>query len=192
MKKNKGYTLIEVIIVLAIMAVLAGLSFVSLGVMHQAKYNAAANTINNEMSTLWMQTKTMSQPKEQTSKPGASAKEKYPICMQIKRNADKSYSIIYGYDSGTAFEEKVAGEVSSTIPKILNIEFIAKDPTKEHPTNTFVAEGSSSNVIDSMLIEFNKADGSVKYGAGTYNIIYSDRTVVSIYLDSVTGKHYIK
>ena len=57
MKKNKGYTLIEMIIVIAIMAILTAVAFVTLGVIHQAKCNAAVNSLDNQIGSLWIKTK---------------------------------------------------------------------------------------------------------------------------------------
>ena len=51
---------------------------------------------------------------------------------------------------------------------------------------------SGVDYTDSFLIQFNKADGSVTYGAGTYEIIYNDKTVYKVVLDASTGKHYIR
>lgn len=197
MKKNNGYTLVELIISLAIIAILSGLAFASIGIIHQAKYNEAANTIKNQMSTLWVQTKTTSQAKEQPSAadPSAVAHSVYPLCMLIKKNADDTFSVVYGYDNGTSFVEKDPDEVAATLPKIIKIEYVAKNNGQKHSGATKLVQDSaynSQNMVDEVLIEFNKTDGSVIYGAGTYNIIYNDRVVASVYLDSVTGKHYIK
>ena len=52
MTKNKGYTLVEALIVIAIMAVLAGLSMYSIGVIRDAKRSAAVTTFDNQISFL--------------------------------------------------------------------------------------------------------------------------------------------
>lgn len=187
MNKNKnGYTLIETIIVLAIMAILAGLAVMSIGVIHKAKYNAATNTLNNQMSNLWIQTKSVSQSVTQTSvDPSVENKMKYPMCMQIKRNTDETYSLIFGYDNGTSFDT-ANQEIVATLPEILKLEYTPKDSAQEYDSEF---EGKT---IKKMVVRFNKDDGSVKYGAGEYAIKYDGRTVATIYLDAVTGKHYIK
>ena len=43
-----------------------------------------------------------------------------------------------------------------------------------------------------MIIEFNKSNGSVRYGAGTYEIVYNNKVVATVYLDADTGNHYVK
>lgn len=57
MKKNKGYTLVEMLIVLAIMAILSGLAVVSVGLIQKAKIQDAITTFDSQLTNLWAQTK---------------------------------------------------------------------------------------------------------------------------------------
>ena len=179
MKKNKGYTLIEMIIVIAIMAILTAVAFVTLGVIHQAKCNAAVNSLDNQIGSLWIKTKAISQGKTQTSPTSSEPGAAYPLCMQLCKNVDStddirdgSYEIILGYEDGT--------------------NFIQKEKVEAQRHSTLTSSPNADGTTDNILIEFNKSDGSVKYGAGTYEVIYNNSTVASIYLDSITGNHYIK
>ena len=52
LKNNKGYTLAELIIVIAIIAVLTTASFITLGVMHTAKAKEAATIFESELATV--------------------------------------------------------------------------------------------------------------------------------------------
>lgn len=190
MKKNKGYTLIEFIIVLAIMAVLTGVAFVSLTIIQKAKCTSAANLFNNQLSTLWVQTKSLSQAKMQTAPSGSDDAQKYPMCMLIQKDGE-AFQLYYGFDTGTDVSIKPNSDVEAenlstkNLPTIIDVQYIPNDITKEH-------EKTINSNCDKIVVEFNKSDGSVKYGAGTYNLIHNGRVVASIYLDSVTGKHYIK
>ncbi len=196
MKKNKGYTLVEALIVIAIMAVVSGLAFVTIGIIYQAKYNAAIDTFETQIDSLWIKTKALSQGKEQSNSnmiTGSDASDKYPLCMQVVKNTDNtddvkdgSYELILGYDKGSAFEEK---ETISVLPNIVSVKYTESNSTQRHSSLTTATNG---NVTEKILIEFNKSDGSVKYGAGTYEIIYNNRVVGSIYLDPLTGNHYHK
>ena len=56
-KNNKGYTLVEMLIVLAIMAILSGLAVVSVGLMRKAKIQDAITTFDSQLTNLWMMTK---------------------------------------------------------------------------------------------------------------------------------------
>lgn len=191
MKKQKGYTLIEVIIVIAIMAVLATMSFITLGVIRQAKSNAAATTLENQLSSLWMKTKTISQAREQTTPSSTDSNAKYPLCLKIEkkttgtRSEIGTYSLILGYNEGGTFTEKTAGVVEATIPNVISISYTPTDTSQQ-------AAVGGIDYTDNFLIQFNKADGSVQYGAGSYELVMDGRTVFTVVLDASTGKHYIK
>ncbi len=191
MKKNQGYTLIEMLIVIAIMAILSGVAVVTLNVIKEAKCNAAMNTFENQISATWIKTKALSQGKIQANPTSTDEKATYPLSLLVKKNTDNddvrdgSYEMILGYDNGLGFVEK---ERLAVLTDIISIKYIS-GASQRHRTLTSAAEGDST---DSILIQFNKSDGSVKYGAGTYEIIYNDRVFGTIILDEVTGNHYIK
>ena len=182
MKKNKGYTLIELIIVIAIIAVLSGVSLITLGIIKQAQYNTAATTLSDQMGSLLVKTKALSDPSNQ------------PLCMAIQQNvatvtyADGntakagSYSVYLGNNTGSSFVAKSANTAEATLPNIITIQYVPSDASQK-------ASFATDNYF---VIQYNKADSSVKYGAGTYNIIYNGRTVASVYLDKATGNHYVE
>ncbi len=195
MKKNKGYTLIELLIVLAIMAAMTGVAFVTLGVMNQAKYSSAITTLENEISTFWVKTKALSQGETQTSPSGTDPKNIYPLGMLISENTDTtdnvrdgSYEVILGYYDGTTFIQK---EVSTVLTNIIDIKYTAPASSSDQKHSVLTTE-NANGYTNSVYIQFNKSDGSVKYGAGSYEIFYNDDSVGVVYLDPVTGNHYIK
>ncbi len=189
MKKNQGYTLIEAIIVMAIIAILSGMSFVTLGIIKQAKCSEAANTISNQIGSLLTKTKALSEAKDK------------PLCMMIQYNDSNvtysdgttakagSYSIVLGYHDGTGFTVKSATpsgdyKAEATLPNILTVKYTSTD---KKPCNIAGLDAEKK-----MIIEFNKANGSVRYGAGTYEIVYNGSTVATVHLDATTGNHYVK
>ena len=204
-KKNKGYTMIEMIIVIAIMAILSGMAFVTLGIIQQAKCNAAATSLDSQIGSLWIKTKALSQGKTQTVATSSEKGAKYPLSMLIRKNDDASddirdgsYVIYLGYSDGSSFYEKERCEV---LPNVVSLKYTptpGKDAEQKVTTLSMLVhtDGSSETIAtgetDGFLISFNKSDGSVNHGAGTYEIIYNDETIVSIYLDSITGNHYAK
>lgn len=191
MKKNHGYTLIEMIIVMAIIVILSGVSFVTIGIIKQAKCNSAATTLSNQIGSLLVKTRALSEAKKSATDP-----KKSPLCMKIQYNdsdvtfADGtyakagSYSLILGYDNGTTFVEKTADTVEATLPDIITINYTSTDKKSCSITGL----DTSTN----MIIEFNKSNGSVRYGAGTYEIVYNNNVVATVYLDADTGNHYVK
>lgn len=189
MKNNKGYTLIEMIIVIAIMAVLSGMAFFTTGIIRKAKCNAAVDTFNNHLSSLWIKTKSISQGKQQTSPTGTSDAAKYPLCMKLEKNSDSSddikddsYVLYLCYDRGSS-GDVVEREQITVLPHFVGIEYT---PSKSNQVNSH----NSGN--DKIIIEFNKSDGSVIYGAGTYSFIFDGKSYADIILDGVSGNHYTK
>lgn len=201
MKANKGYTLVEMIIVMAIIAILSGLSFITLGVINRAKCDTAADSINNQMASLLVKTKAISQAKNER------------LCMIIKKNTSCStgaqtnvgtYSIILGTDSagdGTGFVEKEAGVTEATLAKVVEkIVYTEADSTQKSTcigtsitNNNFdKAEGGTLSGDIIAYIEFNKSNGSVVKGAGRYDLYYQNEIIATVYLDKDTGNHYIK
>ncbi|MCM1497748.1 MAG: type II secretion system GspH family protein [Clostridium sp.] len=184
MKKNHGYTLIEMLIVLAIIVILSGVSFVTIGIIKQAKYNAAATTLSDQIGSLLVKTRALSEAKTDR------------LCMQIRYNDSEvtyadgtyakagTYSLILGYHVGNTFVEKTANTAEATLPEIIEIEYDTTDST--------ACDIAGVDDTTNMIIEFNKSNGSVRFGSGNYNILFNGRCVATVYLDSVTGNHYIK
>ncbi|MBO5468528.1 MAG: prepilin-type N-terminal cleavage/methylation domain-containing protein [Lachnospiraceae bacterium] len=203
MKRQKGYSLIEVIIAVAIMAILATMSFVTLGVINKARCSSAATSLEGQMSSLWIKTKAISQAKKQTTSQYTEDNAWYPLCMEIVKNTsdvtladgslakEGSYSVILGYNKDGSFTAKTTDVAESVLPNILSIKYTPK-AIEGLDDDSQKAVVSGIDYKDSFLIQFNKADGSVTYGAGTYEIIYNDKTVYKVVLDASTGKHYIR
>lgn len=194
MRKNQGYTLIELIIVLAIIAILSAMSFVTIGIIRQAQYNSAASTLSNQMGSLLVKTKAVSEAKDE------------PLCMLVHRYSKMvtlddgkvirkgSYVLILGYDTGSGFVVKNTGNAfSEDDTSIIAEDILTNIITIKYNTTDSVACGITGlSDTEHMIIEFKKSDGSVRYGSGSYEIIYNDRTVATVKLDATTGNHYLK
>jgi len=203
MKKNSGYTLIEFIIVLAIMAVLSGMAFVTLGIIKEAKCSAAASELDNQMASIWIKTKALSQSRKQSTSSSDIPSAKYPLCAMIKKNTDSAdnvkdgkYEILLGYDNGDTF---ILKESLTALDSIIEVTYdkSATATVKTFTTIDYTADSTKSSdmttdIDKAFVIEFNKADGSVTYGAGTYHIKYNGKLKADVYLDGMTGNHYLK
>lgn len=195
MKRNEGYTLIEVIIVIAIMAILSGLSFATIGIIHKARYNTAISNFENQITSLSVITKATSQAKTQTVRESDSSyavNEVYPLSMLLQKNADGTYWLIFGYYTSSGFEPKNADAENAIqnkdiieIPDILTITYTPSVVAQDAGIASGANYGADEEPL--ALFEFNKSDGSVKYGAGKYEFVYSGRVVGTVSLDSATG-----
>lgn len=172
MKKNKGYTLIEMIIVIAIMAILAGLSAVSLSLMSKGKEQEAVTTFNSQLNSIMLKTKAI----------GTAQKNMYAV---FKESTDNNY-LLEVYDKDASGTVKLKDSV------------LLKRWSK-YITITYTSEGTDqiqSGYGDSstgFYIMFDKSTGAVLKGAGSYTFKNKKGdTVATIYLDPATGNHYIK
>lgn len=171
---NKGYSLVELIICIAIMTILAVISFVSLGILNRAKARDAANTIDTQLHSLWVNTNSKSSDS----------------CLKLEY-VDDSYVLIHGtYEGGTFTPEKDSN--GNEVCNVLNNRVVVE----------YVPVGSTSGTGNA-YIQFSKSDGSVKSGAGTYNIYlkngskgdaedYSGNLIKTVVLKAATGNHNIE
>ena len=178
MKNNKGYTLVEMIIVIAIMGILAGLSFATFAIVDEARCSAAVNTLNNQMSNCLIQTKAI------------SAVDK-PMCLVIKkRSTDNVYVIMKGTLDGS----NVNGVDDTADEKCEAI--LPRQITKITYTPTVATQKHTATTDEQIILQFVKSDGTVCYGAGQYDLYTkksgTERIYASIYVDPISGKHYIK
>ena len=178
MTKNKGYTLVEMLIVIAIMAALAGLSMYSIGVIRNAKRQAAVTTFDNQISSCLVKTKADSE-----------VSDSKVVCMYIKKKATggKNYCIKVGYNTSGGVADVVKGTVAVDSDETTWDAVLPKDVVKIEYNGTALDDGDEQKII------FNKSDGSVKVGGGSYTFYKSNSEVyATIYLDETTGKHYIR
>ncbi len=178
MTKNKGYTLVEMLIVIAIMAALAGLSMYSIGVIRNAKRQAAVTTFDNQISSCLVKTKAVSEVTGDNV-----------VCMYIskKNTGSKNYCIKVGYNTSAGVKDVVKGTVASDTDETTWDAVLPKDVIKIEYNGTAIADGGSQKII------FNKSDGSVTMGGGSYKFYKNDNEVyATVYLDAATGKHYIR
>jgi len=175
--KNKGYTLVELIIVIAIMAILAGMSFITIGIINQAKCSAAVTTVDNQLSSCLIRTKAVSNVAT-------------PMCMVVVQRNDGTFAIMTGkLDSSGALtydDPNVDDNCEAILPRqIHKIEYTPSPAAQEF---------SAAN--GEMVIQFVKSDGSVKYGAGEYKMFTQrqggEHLCATIVVEASSGKHYIK
>lgn len=186
MVKNKGYTLVEALIVITIMVILSGASFISIGIIRESKRQAATNTLNNQISNCLIQTKAVSKATNGTDA---------PLCMVIRKRTDGAYAVMTGYiyGSGTDDIKDASGNALNPDNDDDCEAILTKDIVKIEYTPDDTAQQFAAN---DLVIQFIKSDGSTQYGGGTYELYAgktgSEKLYATIYLDKVSGNHYIK
>lgn len=176
-RKNAGYSLVELVIVLGIIAVLSGLAAVTISAITTARATSAKESFNEELSTL--QTMTKSQDKDSAI---------------LVEKVDGKYQLTYGTFSGNkaasadfADKTKFTADSSKDVVVLDRVKIMyaasSSDTAKE------LTEVNPSGI---MIIMFDKADGRVLSGSGiyTFNKDRSDNSVGRVTLNKTTGSHY--
>lgn len=163
LKNDNGYSLVELIIVIAIIAVLSGMAAFTLSAIKTAKATAALESFDTELSALATRTKAQS---------GDNA-------IMIKR-VDDGYEVYYGKSSdGT--EDKWTQTSTKAELTMTDVDIYYNKPG-----------GTAEKLTSNKIIKFKKADGSVVTGAGLYEFKKGGTSdaVGRVTLNASTGSHY--
>ena len=190
MKNNKGYSLVEVMIVLAILAVVSGLATLTISMIASARATAAANQLNAEIGGLY--TNTMSKSPELCLR---VYKNSTDGCYYVERGVtdDGTVSTFYTPAKGTAKYDEYFNYEYSNKPINLNKRITIYYNGTEIPESD-PAGGTSGSALDGILIQFNKSGGNVKHGAGEFKVTKEagTRAYGTVCLNETTGGHYVK
>lgn len=178
MKKNKGYTLVEMLIVLAIMAILSGLAVVSVGLIRKAKIQDAITSFDSQLTNLWMLTKstssgrmTMNGEFRRTQKDG-----RYVYEFVINDGTTEVSKTVYS--TWNRYVDVAYEGNNVDTPVELQFDKSTGGVVSGSGDYTFYIDKNSNNKYDS---------SSGKDGSGS-----SDEVVAVVHLDGITGNHYIK
>ena len=188
MKNNKGYTLIEMLIVIAIMVILSGLSIYSIGIIRSAKRSAAVDSFDDQISSCYVKTKAVSDVSDAALDPSKGNK----VCMLIRKRTNKdgvtNYCIKVGYDLGAAG----VADITKGTP-VNNDDDLTWDAIlpKDVALITLTEKGTANDVTEQKIF-FNKSVGSVDEGYGYYDFYKSNgEAFAQVFIDESTGKHQI-
>lgn len=186
MAKNKGYTLIEMIIVITIMAVLSATTFVVMGVIKNAKRTSAVDKFDTQLSACLVQTKAVSKALNGTDR---------GLCMVIRKRTDGKYALMTGYIVNSSVVDKDGNALNPNNDNACDA-IMEKEISKIEYSPSATSQKASIATADQMIIQYVKTDGSLKYGAGTYKLYTkrngSDALHATVYLDAVSGNHHIQ
>lgn len=171
LNSNKGYTLVELIIVIAITLVLAAMSFVTLGILNTARGNAAAVAFDTDLHSMWKETKAKASDTATLLTYDATEG-----CWTTKTN------LLTGGTYSASFLTNA--ELMTKYNKNVTIEYTPENAA-------CVAPGTDDQHI---IIQYNKSDGTVKYGAGKYDFYLmrgstKGRLLTSVTLNKDSGNH---
>ncbi len=192
LKDNSGFSLTELIIVIAIIAIMTAASFVSLTIMHSARAKEAASTFENSLAEVIGMAKSKSVDYDMdgsiSSDEGSltiglrvykdGGKYYLKKCV-FKKNANGTYSL-YDYNSNNAFiksinEKDGKGACLTSYVKV-----------------NYYDEGGTLSADDQFNIAFNKK-GECVQGAGRYEFVKSSSgdKIVSVTVNK-NGSYIVK
>jgi prepilin-type N-terminal cleavage/methylation domain-containing protein len=174
-KKNKGYSLIEMLIVIAIMAVLAGLATFSITMITKAKCQDAVQSFDSQLSNLWLRTKSI-------------AGSQVSMYMTVSQKKENGVVVAYQAD---IYEKDSSGTV-----RLVDSTVLEGNPQRSKKCRVVIKyrkqdTSGEPEEKESFTISFDKSTGAVTAGEGDY-IFYdtSGNLISTVHLNKVTGNHY--
>ena len=185
MKKNEGYSLIEMIIVIAIIAVMMAAALVTITIMHSAKAKEAASTFENALADLQV-----------------NAKGKMCVVSDVEK-ADYRYAIAIYKDGGKYYVKKGYYKGSgSDMNSASSYEFVDSENVGGGKGECFSAyvtvkyvddagtERDITGLTDKPVYIIYDRQGMCIYGYGKYNFYKnSDDQLMSTVTLNKNGSH---
>ena len=174
---NKGYSFVELVVVIAIIVILAGMSAITLHAVDNAKYKKAATTLQSEINTL--RTTVMAQ------NPNMALKLVYladGTDVGGGKTVEEGYYLIRGYiGSGGTFVNPQVDTVADADKALAGLDYYqyqgANYPVQViKSTRGSVYYNGAELPAEGIIIRFNKNDGSVAESWGSFSIIKKKST----------------
>ncbi len=181
MDNNDGYTLVELIIVLAIIVILTTAAFVTMSVMHTAKVKEAASTFDAEITDLIARTRNQDVYQDTNNNGKMDPGEELPgykYELGISYDGQKYYiNNWYLLPGGTHSQAATKSKSMSAYVRMQYSDF----------DGIYV----DVNVPDGHMIRFDKSGACVD-GAGVYKFLKKDGSVIATVTINKNGSHQIK
>ena len=169
MKRNEGYSLIEMIIVMAIVAVLTGAAMVTVSIIHSAKAKEASSTLEDALSELEANAKGKMCVVSGVQQPD------YRFALAIYKNGTKYY-VKKGYyiGNGAAYDsegsyvfvdsENVGGGKGTSLSSYVTVKY----------TDDTGAQRDVTGLTDQPVYIVFDRQGMCVHGDGTYDFYRND------------------
>lgn len=105
--RNKGYSLVELIICIAIIAIFTGLAFVTVTMINSAKAKDAAVSFESQLADMITKTKS------QVCTVNGTQQTTFSRCLKLYQASDGNYYIKSGYYNPNGSGESSSGDVSA-------------------------------------------------------------------------------
>jgi prepilin-type N-terminal cleavage/methylation domain-containing protein len=185
--KNKGFSLVEMIIVLAIIAVMSTMALISINIIHSAKAKDAATVFDSEVATLKTKAKGMGVDANNNGKLDADEKD-FLYCIKIYKDGDEYY-LCTGYTTAAAVYASFTSTSTSNGGKGRNLSnYVRIRYTGKLIDGTSVSDYDPANGTQAIYIVFNKR-GECVYGAGEYEFKKSNGKTVARKYIRANGSH---
>lgn len=185
---NAGYSFVEMLIVLAIMAIISAMAVVTWNSVNKARYQKAVSNIESELDTLRLQT--MAQDRNMAFRIIYD-----PDYEESFGRTVTAYVIERGYMDDSGFVAVSRTSAGSTLKAdyygykgVSDPIFLMKQGTIEYSQG-----GVTKKVEDTtgLVIQYKKSDGSILKGPDSIRVIDAKgNTVTSINLVKLTGTYY--
>lgn len=186
MENNKGYSLIELIIVIAITALLTAAAYVTLSVMHSAKAKEASTTFESELNEL------SNKARGQMCVVSDVEKPTYKFCLKLYTINGKPY-IKQGYYKGAelAFDSEssytfIDSENVGSGKGISLSSYVDVSYTPFGGTETLIGEGSEE--LECVYIVFDK-NGNCLNGSGEFSFRRKNGNMIATVTLNKNGSH---
>lgn len=185
--KNKGFSLVEMIIVLGIIAVMSTMALISINIIHSAKAKDAATVFDSEVATLKTKAKGMGVDLDKNGKIDDN-EINLLYCIKIYKSGD-DYYLCNGYTTAANVYADFNSISTANGGKGRNLSsFVKIRYTGKLIDGTPVSSYDPANGTQAIYIVFNKR-GECVYGAGEYEFKKSNGKTVARKYIRANGSH---
>lgn len=188
--RNKGYSLVELIICIAIIAIFTGLAFVTVTMINSAKAKDAAVSFESQLSDMITKTKS------QVCTVNGTQQATFSRCLKLYQASDGNYYIKSGYYNPDGSGESSDGDVSAQYIFVPG-ENVNSDKGKSLSSRVVVGyrdeAGTEQRIqyngtLKEVYIVYNKAGRCIE-GNGTYRFYKRNGNAIADVTIQKNGSH---